>query len=371
MILPIILGAGALLFVIAKAAAGKGDGTPAPAQLPEAKLPGVTAPPAVPEAFTDLASTALATGDTQKAEQLAQQADTRGIGSTAANIRSEVATTTGEPVKQTMSIGDVPRPVPLAGRPILVRGSTGADVIEWQHVIGVKPDGIFGAATEATTKAWQKSHGLLVDGKVGPKSWALAYQAVPALAKTPPVASIAPITSSVIYQAAVSGRPIIGQGSTGQAVKDWQTMLVTAGYPVTVDGKFGAGTDAATRAFQKSHGLTVDGKVGAQTWGAGAARVTSTAAIIKTAPPAMADPGARRPPIAGVAPPLAVNNQYPLLVRGSKGDAVRTWQGRLGLKVDGDFGAITEAQTKAFQKAKGLPADGKVGPATWAASQRR
>jgi len=367
MIIPIILGAGALLFVIAKAATGKAD-TNAP-QLPEAQLPGVTPPPAVPEAFTDLASNALAQGDTQKAEQLAKQADDRGLGSTAANIRNEVAAATGAPVKQTVSIGDVPRPVPVNGRPLLVRGSTGADVIEWQHVIGVKPDGIFGAATEATTKAWQKSHGLLADGKVGPKSWALAYQAIPALAKTPPVASIAPITSSVIYQAAVTGRPVILRGSTGQAVKDWQTMLVTAGYPVTVDGQFGANTEAQTKAFQKAHGLTVDGKVGPQTWGAGAARVTSTAAVIKTAPPAMLNPP--RANIPNVAPPLAVNTQYPLLVRGSTGDAVKTWQGRLGLKQDGIFGAITEAQTKAFQKARGLTVDGKVGPATWAASQRR
>ena len=369
MIIPIILGAGALLFVIAKAASGSKDS----AQLPEAQLPGVTPPPAVPAAFTDLATNALAQGNVQKAEQLAKQADDRGLGTTAANIRNEVAATTGAPPQLTMSIGDVPRPPPSpSGRPILMRGSTGADVIEWQHVIGVKPDGVFGAATEATTKAWQTSHGLLADGKVGPKSWTLAYQAVPALAKTPPVASIAPITSSVIYQPAVTGQPYIARGSTGQAVKDWQTMLVTAGYPVTVDGQFGAGTETATKAFQASHGLTVDGKVGPQTWGAGAARVTSTAAVIKTAPPQLGpvtyvQPAARP----GYTPPLVVNTAYPLIMRGSKGDAVRTWQGRLGLPQDGDFGANTEAATKRFQTAKGLTADGKVGPATWAASQRR
>src|SRR6185295_13548808 len=184
-----------------------------------------------------------------------KQADDRGLGTTAANIRNEVAAQTGQPPALTMTIGDVPRPPPSpAGRPILMRGSTGADVIEWQHVIGVKPDGVFGVATEATTKAWQTSHGLLADGKVGPKSWALAYQAVPALAKTPPVATIAPVTSSVIYQPAVTGQPYLARGSSGQAVKDWQTMLVTAGNPVTVDGQFGAGTEAATKAFQASHG---------------------------------------------------------------------------------------------------------------------
>jgi peptidoglycan hydrolase-like protein with peptidoglycan-binding domain len=42
-------------------------------------------------------------------------------------------------------------------------------------------------------------------------------------------------------------------------------------------------------------------------------------------------------------------------------------QARLGLKVDGYFGPVTDAAVRAFQKAKGLTVDGVVGPITWRA----
>src|SRR5690606_8140914 len=54
------------------------------------------------------------------------------------------------------------------------RGDKGHPVPKWQHIIGVKADGIFGPATEAATKAWQAANGLVADGIVGPKTWAKA-----------------------------------------------------------------------------------------------------------------------------------------------------------------------------------------------------
>ena len=58
--------------------------------------------------------------------------------------------------------------------------------------------------------------------------------------------------------------PTIKKGSTGKAVKIWQTII-----DVAVDGAFGSKTMAATIAFQKAHGLEQDGIVGAMTWKAG------------------------------------------------------------------------------------------------------
>jgi hypothetical protein len=52
------------------------------------------------------------------------------------------------------------------------------------------------------------------------------------------------------------------------------------------------------------------------------------------------------------------------LQRGSKGKEVELLQQFLGIKVDGDFGPITEAAVKAWQTANGLPASGIVDPAT-------
>jgi putative chitinase len=54
------------------------------------------------------------------------------------------------------------------------------------------------------------------------------------------------------------------------------------------------------------------------------------------------------------------------LRRGSKGEAVKRMQAKLGLAADGDFGPGTEAALKKWQAENGLTADGVVGPKTLA-----
>ena len=55
-------------------------------------------------------------------------------------------------------------------------------------------------------------------------------------------------------------------GSNGTSVRQLQQRLKTAGFnPGAVDGKFGARTDAAVRAFQRANRLQVDGKAGTKT----------------------------------------------------------------------------------------------------------
>jgi murein DD-endopeptidase MepM/ murein hydrolase activator NlpD len=51
---------------------------------------------------------------------------------------------------------------------------------------------------------------------------------------------------------------------------------------------------------------------------------------------------------------------------GSKGEAVKYVQKKLGLAVDGAFGPATDKAVKALQKKHGLTADGIIGPKTWA-----
>ncbi|WP_348537095.1 peptidoglycan-binding domain-containing protein [Geobacillus subterraneus] len=50
---------------------------------------------------------------------------------------------------------------------------------------------------------------------------------------------------------------------------------------------------------------------------------------------------------------------------GSKGKDVERIQRALKIKADGIFGKQTEAAVKAYQKRKGLAADGVVGEKTW------
>lgn len=57
----------------------------------------------------------------------------------------------------------------------------------------------------------------------------------------------------------------------------------------------------------------------------------------------------------------------PTMRRGANGDLVKQVQTRVGVAVDGDFGAETEAAIRRFQRARGMVPDGIVGPKTWAA----
>jgi len=55
---------------------------------------------------------------------------------------------------------------------ILGLWSHGDEVKEWQTILGnVKVDGQFGPITHAKTFLWQESHGVHVDGVVGPETW--------------------------------------------------------------------------------------------------------------------------------------------------------------------------------------------------------
>ena len=62
--------------------------------------------------------------------------------------------------------------------PTIKNGSKGKAVKIWQVIVGVNADGIFGNNTKAATESFQRSHGLGVDGIVGPKSWKAGLESV-------------------------------------------------------------------------------------------------------------------------------------------------------------------------------------------------
>ena len=59
------------------------------------------------------------------------------------------------------------------GRPTIRRGAMGAAVKALQAGINATADGIFGADTEAKVRIFQRTHGVVPDGIVGPATWAL------------------------------------------------------------------------------------------------------------------------------------------------------------------------------------------------------
>ena len=59
-------------------------------------------------------------------------------------------------------------------RPTLRRGNGGAWVQRLQQALGIAPDdGEFGPITESAVRRFQRDRGLVADGIVGPKTWAL------------------------------------------------------------------------------------------------------------------------------------------------------------------------------------------------------
>lgn len=251
----------------------------------------------------------------------------------------------------------------------LRRGSTGENVRILQRQLNriardypsfgtVTVDGVFGAATEAVVKRFQRQFGLTVDGIVGKATWyKVSYIYVS-------VTDLAELTSEGLPQSGVVPYPgtALRRGSTGSNVRLVQSWLngaasINAAVPsVTVDGSFGSGTQNAVRAFQRAYGLTVDGVVGRDTW-------TMLNQIYLNSQ-------------GGMARGLEAAPQLPISL-GSEGETVGALTQRLALiayyyPAVESYGYSTwfdqnvEISVRSFQRQFGLDEDGVVGKETWA-----
>ena len=243
----------------------------------------------------------------------------------------------------------------------LRQGSTGAAVEQlqfWLNTLAqyesalpsVAVDGIFGSGTAAAVRAFQRRYGLTVDGVVGRTTWKQLYD------------EFRSIQSDNGTPNAYPGTPL-RKGASGQNVRLVQFWLKIARTvyaslrSLTVDGRFGASTEAAVQKFQSYFGLTSDGVVGRTTWNKLYEVYNDIANKLLSA--------SLRP------------GEYPGVLRnGSSGTAVRELQFYLYLlsayessipsvSIDGRFGASTEAAVRAYQRFAGLTVDGVVGRTTW------
>ena len=149
--------------------------------------------------------------------------------------------------------------------PTISIGSTGRDVRRLQRIFVMTKvlavgniTGTFDSTTEQAVKDFQQGAGLTVDGIVGPMTW----QSLPADPNT----------------------PVLARGASGSVVTSLQKGLkkysTPATDPGTVDGDFGAKTEAAVKAYQQDRGVQADGMVGDQTWWAPAGAAGATLASL-------------------------------------------------------------------------------------------
>jgi len=166
---------------------------------------------------------------------------------------------------------------------VLKPGSRGEEVRKMQEALislgylRGYPDGIFGTNTENAVRKFQRKNHLKVDGIAGERTLTLLYRqsgSGPAVTASPePAPTPAPTAKPTKAPADSKTGAWFGgsykamrRGMTGQRVMLLQKALLQLKYySGKVDGKFGAKTESAVRAFQKAKKLTRDGIAGKKT----------------------------------------------------------------------------------------------------------
>ena len=231
-------------------------------------------------------------------------------------------------------------------------GSSGTEVKELQTALNkimkcnLTTDGKFGSGTEACVKKYQQKKGITADGKAGITTCSRL--------KSDYTSGNKEETTNKTENSLICS-PALKKGSSGTEVKELQTLLnKVMGCNLSIDGKFGSGTEACVKKYQDKKGISVDGKAG-----------KSTCLKLKTDYTS----GVKYDDVETVVndtPEITLNCRK-VLKSGSSGTSVKNLQKMLNkvmscnLNTNGNFNSATKSCVKKYQGKKGLKKDGKVG----------
>ena len=242
------------------------------------------------------------------------------------------------------------------------KGDTGSEVSAIQtalkklNLYSGDITGHYGALTEKAVRTFQKKYKLEVDGLAGESTRSKLYQ----VAGTSGVSDseITQLASSSSSSSSSSGKSsssdgMLKMGDKSEDVRTLQQNLKLLGYyKGSITGSYGKLTKEAVAKFQRANKLTADGIAGTKTLEAVRKKVLGSGSTT------------------GVSESVSTSTQ---LMSGSKGDDVKKLQNMLKTlgyftgNATGNYGELTKSAVIAFQKAKGLTADGIAGSKTIAA----
>ena len=226
--------------------------------------------------------------------------------------------------------------------------------------------GHFGSKTEAAVMSFQKANGLSADGVAGSKTLA---KIATALGNSSSSSSNSSSSNSSSSSAASSS--LLKQGTKSEAVRTLQQNLKTLGYYTgSVTGNFGPLTKEAVYSFQKANGLSADGVAGEKTLAAISSKLKGGSSSGSSNNSSSSSSSGSNSSSSSTSSLL---NTSITLQQGTKNDEVLKLQNMLtslgfytGNKT-GNFGEKTADAVIAYQKSKGLTADGIAGKKTLAA----
>ena len=286
-------------------------------------------------------------------------------------------TGTQAPAAQTGSTGGT-----ISVDQLLREGSTGSAVRALQEKLKALGNydgtvtGRYGPLTKEAVRRFQRANGLTADGIAGPKTLTALGQLE---------AGDAAAGESSLNGGAQGNDSLLRLNSSGSAVRALQTNLQTLGYyGGAVTGNYGRLTKEAVRVFQREHDLSADGVAGPRTLAAiqgELAREEERAGLPETpvagttpAPGTTASPDttiapAASPDTGALAAVERLNTEWVLRRTSRNGHVTRLQKALAALgyfkeSATGYFGSATEEAVIAYQKARGLTADGIAGRAT-------